>query len=200
MCPLRLFAFQGLQVPFCPPGAVSSWWHIEKPKLLPLNFSGTETAVGKDVKEVKIGDHIATCFPVVASSKVLIPDIMCFHRKKFLVFRNVPWTSCFIVAWRILTQILPNAKCLSMLAVISLHPGSFLAEVLTLSSKEVGWGWGIPLSLFAAQWQKVEYCQVLIFAATSRGTLQRSTHWLSSPLRCHILTYTMPILIFTIIA
>lgn len=65
---------------------------MEKHKLLSLNFSGTVTAISKDVREVKIGDHIATSFPVVASSKVLIPDIVCFHSKKFPV-RNVPRTS-----------------------------------------------------------------------------------------------------------
>lgn len=92
---------------------------MEKHKLLALNFSATETATGKDVKEVKICDHIAICFPVVASSEASIPDIMCFHSRKFPVFRNIPCTSYFIVAWKILTQILPNAKCLSMLAVIS---------------------------------------------------------------------------------
>lgn len=38
----------------------------------------------------------------------------------------------------ILTQILPNAKCLSMLAVIFPQPGTVLGEVLTLAAKEVG--------------------------------------------------------------
>ena len=71
---------------------------------------------------MKIGDHIATCFPVVASSKVSIPDIKCFHSKEFPVFRNVPCASYFIIAWKILTQMLPKANHLSMLAVISPQP------------------------------------------------------------------------------
>ncbi|XP_023596351.1 probable polyketide synthase 1 [Trichechus manatus latirostris] len=71
---------------------------MEKHKLVALDFSGTVTAIGKDVKEVMVGDHIATCFPLVASSKVSLPETICFHSKKFPVFRNVPCASYFIIA------------------------------------------------------------------------------------------------------
>lgn len=133
----------------------------EKHKLLALDFSGTVTAIGKDVQEVNIGDHIATCFPVVASSKVLVPDIMCFQSKKFLVFESVPCVSYFIIAWKILTQILPNASQLSLLAVLSSQPGSVLGEVLTFAAKEVGWE-ATLLFVSADLRQKIKQCQALI--------------------------------------
>ncbi|XP_036616421.1 6-methylsalicylic acid synthase-like [Trichosurus vulpecula] len=135
---------------------------VEQHQLLALDFSGTVTNIGKGVKEVKVGDHIATCFPVVASSRVLIPEMTCFKTKKLPIFRNTPCVSYFIIAWKILSQILPKPKNLAPLSVICTHPGSILGQVLTLAAKDVGWKASL-LSPSPDLHKTVKQCQALIF-------------------------------------
>nr|XP_020845976.1 uncharacterized protein LOC110211154 isoform X2 [Phascolarctos cinereus] len=99
---------------------------VEKHKLLALDFSGTVTNTGKGVKEVKVGDHIATCFPVAASSKVFIPESVCLDTKKCTALRSAPCVSYFVIAWKILTQVLfSDTKSLTSLAVISMELSLF---------------------------------------------------------------------------
>ncbi|XP_044534871.1 mycocerosic acid synthase-like [Gracilinanus agilis] len=135
---------------------------MEKHHLLALDFSGTVTKIGKGVKEVKVGDHIATCFPVGASSRVFIPEMICFQTKKLPIFRNTPCVSYFIIAWKILTQILPRPKSLAPLSVICTHPGSTLGQVLTLAAKEMGWKANL-LSPSPGVQKTLKECQALIF-------------------------------------
>ncbi|XP_072507906.1 phenolphthiocerol/phthiocerol polyketide synthase subunit C-like [Notamacropus eugenii] len=135
----------------------------EKHQLLALDFSGTVTNIGKGVKEVKVGDHIATCFPTDASSRVLIPESICLDTIKFTVLRSTPCVSYFIIAWKILTQILfPNTKPLASLAVISTEPRSILSKVLTLVAKADDWKVSHVLPS-SDLWNNVKHCQALIF-------------------------------------
>ncbi|XP_040921383.1 highly reducing polyketide synthase pks5-like [Toxotes jaculatrix] len=106
-------------------------------KLLALDFSGTVTAVGKDVKKLKVGDHIASCYPVVAASKVRVPEDACYSTKRFPFLRKTPCVSYFVLAWEILHRALPRPK--HHLGIISSVPDSALMKVLVLSSYKSGW-------------------------------------------------------------
>ncbi|KAF4098091.1 hypothetical protein G5714_022099 [Onychostoma macrolepis] len=55
----------------------------ENHKLLALDFSGIVTAVGKDVSKFKVGDHVVSCYPVAATTKVVLPAAVCCKAKGF---------------------------------------------------------------------------------------------------------------------
>ncbi|XP_039982779.1 reducing polyketide synthase PKS1-like isoform X2 [Xiphias gladius] len=106
-------------------------------KLLALDFSGTVIAVGKDVKKLKVGDHVASCYPVVAASKVRVPEDACYSTKRFPFLQKTPCVSYFVLAWEILHRALPKAK--NHLGIISSVPESALVKVLALTSYKSGW-------------------------------------------------------------
>ena len=106
-------------------------------KLLALDFNGTVTAVGKDVRKLKVGDHVASCYPVVAASKVRVPEDVCYSTKRFPFLQKTPCVSFYVLAWEILHRALPRAK--HHLGIISPVPDSALTKVLALTSSEAGW-------------------------------------------------------------
>ncbi|XP_053269054.1 uncharacterized protein LOC128426215 [Pleuronectes platessa] len=106
-------------------------------KLLALDFNGTVTAVGKDVRKLKVGDHVASCYPVVAASKVQVPEHVCYSTKRFPFLRKTPCVSYYVLAWEILQRALPRAK--HHLGIISPVPDSALTKVLALTSSQSGW-------------------------------------------------------------
>nr|XP_013804714.1 PREDICTED: phthioceranic/hydroxyphthioceranic acid synthase-like [Apteryx mantelli mantelli] len=112
---------------------------VDKYGLLALDFSGTVTATGTDVKKIKVGDHVVSCYPAAASSKIQIPWTVCFNVKKFLCFQNVPCMSYFIIAWEILNQRLRKRKNGRTLGIISAEPSSVLCHVLSVAAEEMGW-------------------------------------------------------------
>ncbi|XP_056290651.1 phenolphthiocerol/phthiocerol polyketide synthase subunit C-like [Pseudoliparis swirei] len=109
----------------------------QKHKLLALDFSGTITAVGKDVRKLKVGDHIASCYPVAATSKVRVPEDVCYSTKRFPFLQETPCVSYFVLAWEILHRALPRAK--HNLGIISSVPDSALMKVLAHTSYKSGW-------------------------------------------------------------
>ncbi|XP_068438440.1 phenolphthiocerol synthesis polyketide synthase type I Pks15/1 [Clinocottus analis] len=109
----------------------------QKHKLLALDFSGTITAVGKDVSKFRVGDHIASCYPVVATSKVRVPQEVCYSTKRFPFLQKTPCLSYFVLAWEILQRALPKAK--HNLGIISSVPDSALMKVLAHTSHKSGW-------------------------------------------------------------
>ncbi|GAA6215183.1 uncharacterized protein LOC108900013 [Lates japonicus] len=110
---------------------------LQNHKLLALDFSGTVTAVGKDVQKLKVGDHIASCYPVVAANKIRVPEDACYSTKRFPVFQKTPCVSYFVLAWEILHRALPRAK--HHLGIISSVPDSALMKVLALTAYKSGW-------------------------------------------------------------
>ncbi|XP_034562865.1 phthiocerol synthesis polyketide synthase type I PpsD-like [Notolabrus celidotus] len=106
-------------------------------KLLALDFSGTITAVGKNVRKLKVGDHVATCYPVLAASKVRVPEVVCYSTKRFPFLQKQPCVSYFVLAWEILHRALPRAK--HNLGIISSVSDSALVKVLALTSYKSGW-------------------------------------------------------------
>ncbi|XP_074429520.1 mycocerosic acid synthase-like [Larus michahellis] len=112
---------------------------VGKHRLLALDFSGTVTATGNDVKKLKVGDHVVSCYPAAASSRVRIPGTVCFNVKKFPRFQNVPCMSYFILAWEIFSQRLPKGKKGRTLGIISTEPSSVLCHVLSVAAEEMGW-------------------------------------------------------------
>ncbi|XP_042366710.1 highly reducing polyketide synthase pks5-like [Plectropomus leopardus] len=109
----------------------------QKHKLLALDFSGTITAVGKDVRKLKVGDYVASCYPVVATSKVTVREDVCYNIKRFPFLRKAPCVSYFVLAWEILHRALPRAK--HNLGIVSSVPDSALMKVLALTSYKSGW-------------------------------------------------------------
>ncbi|KAM6422464.1 phthioceranic/hydroxyphthioceranic acid synthase-like [Rhynochetos jubatus] len=112
---------------------------VDKHRLLALDFSGTVKATGIDVKKVKVGDHVVSCYPAAASSRVRIPGAVCFNVKKFPCFQNVPCVSYFILAWEIFNQRLPKGKHGKTVGIISTEPSSVLCHVLSAVAEEMGW-------------------------------------------------------------
>ncbi|XP_044031506.1 phthioceranic/hydroxyphthioceranic acid synthase-like isoform X2 [Siniperca chuatsi] len=106
-------------------------------KLLALDFSGTITAVGKYVRKFKVGDHVASCYPVVAASKVRVPADVCYSAKRFPFLKKTPCVSYFVLAWEILHRALPRVK--HNLGIISSVPDTALMKVLALTSYKSGW-------------------------------------------------------------
>ncbi|KAK5849929.1 hypothetical protein PBY51_014226 [Eleginops maclovinus] len=109
----------------------------QKHKLLALDFSGTVTAVGKDVRKLKVGDNVASCYPVVAASKVRVPEDVCYSIKRFPFLQKTPCVSYFVLAWEILHRALSRAK--HNLGIISSVPDSALMKVLELTAYKSGW-------------------------------------------------------------
>ncbi|XP_072530500.1 phthioceranic/hydroxyphthioceranic acid synthase-like [Salminus brasiliensis] len=108
-------------------------------KLLALDFSGTVTAVGKAVSHLKIGDHVVSCYPVAASSKVEIPEDVCYKAKKVPFFRHTPCVSFVALSWAILHHALPRIKQQRKLGIFSSAPDSCFLKVLTLTASKSGW-------------------------------------------------------------
>ncbi|KAL6460628.1 hypothetical protein MHYP_G00305940 [Metynnis hypsauchen] len=103
-------------------------------KLLALDFSGKVTAVGKAVSRLKIGDHIVSCFPIAASSKIEIPEDVCYKAKKIPFSRNTPCVSFLALSWAILQGSLPKAKQQRRLGIFSSAPDACFLKVLTLTA------------------------------------------------------------------
>ncbi|XP_061877006.1 phenolphthiocerol/phthiocerol polyketide synthase subunit C-like isoform X1 [Entelurus aequoreus] len=110
---------------------------LQNHKLLMLDFSGIITGVGKEVKKLKVGDSVASCYPVVAASRVRIPQEVCYSTKRLPFLQSTPCLSYFVLAWEILYRLLPRAK--QNLGIVSLVPDSVLVKVLALVSQKLGW-------------------------------------------------------------
>ncbi|KAM9304351.1 uncharacterized protein RDI95_010291 [Morus bassanus] len=134
---------------------------VDKHRLIALDFSGTVTAKGIGVKQVKVGDHVVSCYPAAASSRVLIPGTVCLKVKKFPCFQNVPCMSYFIIAWEILNRRLHNEKHGRTLGVISTEPSSVLCHVLSVAAEEMGWRTILARST-PDKFQDISLCNALV--------------------------------------
>ncbi|MEQ2189022.1 hypothetical protein GOODEAATRI_020873 [Goodea atripinnis] len=109
----------------------------QKHKLIALDFSGTVTTVGKDVRKLKVGDYVACCYPAMAASKIQVPDDVCYSIKRFPFFQETPCVSYFVLAWEMLHRVLPKPK--RNLGVICPATDSALVKVLALTAHKFGW-------------------------------------------------------------
>ncbi|XP_030204440.1 uncharacterized protein LOC115537014 [Gadus morhua] len=105
-------------------------------KLIALDFSGTVTEVGKNVKKLKVGDHVVSCYPVVAATEITVPEEVCYKTKRLPFLCKIPCVSYFVLAWEIIHKALPRAK--HRLAIISSARDSALVKVLALTSYKSG--------------------------------------------------------------
>ncbi|XP_042333386.1 LOW QUALITY PROTEIN: hybrid PKS-NRPS synthetase pynA-like [Sceloporus undulatus] len=135
---------------------------VDKYKLLALDYSGTVVATGTEVKKLKVGDHVVSCYPVAASSKVIIPETVCFNTRKFQCFEMVPCMSFFRIAWEIVHLMLPKSKQNGSLGIISTEPESVLCKVLTHSAQEAGWKIVCTI-LDSSLEEHVAHCNALVF-------------------------------------
>ncbi|XP_060776813.1 uncharacterized protein pks1 [Neoarius graeffei] len=130
-------------------------------KLLALDFSGTVTAVGKDVRKLKVGDQIVSCYPTVAASKVTLPEDACYKTKKLQFLKDTPCVSYVIIAWEILHSALPKVKQNKTLAIFSTIPDSALMKVLTAAASKSGWNVITELELNGLG-QHLDQCPVFV--------------------------------------
>lgn len=107
--------------------------------LLALDYSGTVTAVGKDVSKFKVGDHVVSCYPVSATSKVVIPAAVCCKAKRLSFLNDIPCVSYMVLAWEILHKALPKIKVQRKLGIFSTVPDSALINVLLAIANRSGW-------------------------------------------------------------
>ncbi|XP_035268656.1 LOW QUALITY PROTEIN: highly reducing polyketide synthase PKS6-like [Anguilla anguilla] len=131
-------------------------------KLLALDFSGTVTAVGKDVGKLKLGDNIVSCYPITASSKVVIPEAACYRTKKLPFLKEAPCISFFVFAWEILHRLLPKVREKKKLGIISLEPDSNLMQVLMFTANQSGWNVIVGTQL-SGLLQNVNKCDAFVF-------------------------------------
>ncbi|XP_051747345.1 uncharacterized protein LOC127511049 [Ctenopharyngodon idella] len=111
----------------------------ENHRLLALDFSGTVTAVGKDVSKFKVGDHVVSCYPVGATSKVVLPAAVCSKAKSLSFLNDMPCVSYMVLAWKIFHEALPKAKRQRKLCIFSTVPDSTLMIVLIAVANRSGW-------------------------------------------------------------
>ncbi|XP_048366349.1 hybrid PKS-NRPS synthetase fsa1-like [Sphaerodactylus townsendi] len=135
---------------------------VGKHRLLALDCSGKVVAAGRKVKEVAVGDHIVSCYPVTASSRIRIPEVVCLNTQKFPCFETVPCVSSFRIAWEILHQTLPEMKQKGSLGIISTEPESVLCKVMNLSAQEAGWK-TICTKSDSDLKQHIDQCSALVF-------------------------------------
>uniref|UniRef100_A0A8C8FJU4 Carrier domain-containing protein n=2 Tax=Oncorhynchus tshawytscha TaxID=74940 RepID=A0A8C8FJU4_ONCTS len=108
-------------------------------QLLALDFSGTVTAVGKDVNTLKVGDDVVSCYPIAASSKIVIPEAACYKTKRLTFLKEAPCVSYFVLAWEIWHRLLPTIKQRRRLSIISSVPDSSLLKVLIQTANKSRW-------------------------------------------------------------
>ncbi|XP_018556262.1 uncharacterized protein pks1 [Lates calcarifer] len=109
-------------------------------KLLILDFSGTVTALGKDVHSLRVGDHIASCYPVTATTKIRIPEAVCYSTKRLPFLKETPCVSYFVLAWEILQSMLSVVKQQHRkMVIVSSNSASALMKVLALTANRSGW-------------------------------------------------------------
>ncbi|KAK2859672.1 hypothetical protein Q5P01_004292 [Channa striata] len=109
-------------------------------KLLALDFGGIVTAIGRDVRDLRVGDHVASCYPTAATAKITIPEAVCCSTKRLPFLKETPCVSYFILAWEILQRIQPVKKQQNRkLAIISSNSASVLMKVLALTANRSGW-------------------------------------------------------------
>ncbi|KAL1250586.1 hypothetical protein QQF64_018382 [Cirrhinus molitorella] len=111
----------------------------ENHKLLALDFSGTVTAVGKNVSNFKVGDLVMSCYPVSATTKVIIPAAVCCKAKKLSFLNEIPCVSYMVLAWKIFHEALPKSKQKRKLGIFSTVPDSALMTVLVAIANRSGW-------------------------------------------------------------
>ncbi|XP_054846933.1 uncharacterized protein LOC129337356 [Eublepharis macularius] len=139
----------------------SLYWNsqtVDKHQLLALDCSGKVVATGSKVKKVKVGDHIVSCYPVTASSRIRIPEVVCLNTQNFPCFETVPCVSFFRIAWEILHRTLPEMKQKGSLGIISIEPESVLCKVLNLSAQEAGWK-----TICTRPGSNINQCNALVF-------------------------------------
>ncbi|XP_029611603.1 probable polyketide synthase 1 [Salmo trutta] len=122
-------------------------------QLFALDFSGTVTAVGKNVSKLKVGEHVVSCYPTAASSKIVIPEAACYKTKRLTFLKEAPCVSYFVLAWEVLQRALPKVKQ-QRLGIISSVPDSGLTKVFAQTANKSGWN-NIVLPQFSDQLQNV---------------------------------------------
>ncbi|KAK0136171.1 Hybrid PKS-NRPS synthetase apdA [Merluccius polli] len=130
--------------------------------LLALDFSGVVTATGSRVDKLKVGDHVACCYPVCAASKVVIPEAACYDTETLSFLRETPCLSYFVLAWEVLKRVLPCGKHQRRLAVISSKPASGLLEVLVWTANRAGWR-VVCRPQFTSELLNSDHCHAFVF-------------------------------------
>ncbi|XP_024136385.2 mycolipanoate synthase [Oryzias melastigma] len=132
----------------------------QRHKLLALDFSGIVTVVGRDAHRFRVGDHIASCYAVEATTTVVVPEAACYRTKTLPFLRETPCVSFFILAWEILQKRLSEVKNhRRQLVVVSSNSASALVKVLALTASRSGWN----VSSWSHVSRKPQRCGAVVF-------------------------------------
>ncbi|XP_063062240.1 phenolphthiocerol/phthiocerol polyketide synthase subunit C-like [Engraulis encrasicolus] len=107
-------------------------------KVLALDFNGIVIAVGKNVRKLKVGDHISTCFPVTASSKIALPEEVCYNTAKLPFLRDLPCVSYFVLIREIYEAITPKGNLKTAVMILSSAPGDLAKILLEVVRSKLG--------------------------------------------------------------
>ncbi|XP_061777612.1 phenolphthiocerol synthesis polyketide synthase type I Pks15/1 [Nerophis ophidion] len=109
--------------------------------LLALDFSGVVTAVGKDAGGIKVGDRVASCYPTLATTRVVVPESLCYDIKTLPFLEETPIVSFFILAREILQRAFPALKAQKQnkMSIITPNLASVFLKVLALTANRSGW-------------------------------------------------------------
>lgn len=129
--------------------------------LLALDFSGTVTAVGKHVSRLKVGDKVICCYPVKATSKVVLPEAVCFKVKRLPFLKDVPCVSYIVLIWEIMQCSIPKIKQQKKLCILSSVHDSALVKLLTLIANKSGWSVFIEAERGELT-QNAKHCHLLV--------------------------------------
>ncbi|XP_077409861.1 phenolphthiocerol/phthiocerol polyketide synthase subunit C-like [Vanacampus margaritifer] len=132
--------------------------------LLALDFGGIVTAVGKDVRSLRVGDCIAATYPSAAAARVVLPDSVCYDTKKLPFLEECPSMSFFILSWELLQRTLPAVKPRRQkkLAIITPDLASAFLKVLALTANRSGWNVSC-LPHLSKQDPSLDPCRAFIF-------------------------------------
>ncbi|XP_068615290.1 mycocerosic acid synthase-like polyketide synthase [Brachionichthys hirsutus] len=132
-------------------------------KLLSLDFTGIVRTVGKGVSNLRVGDQIASCCPITASARIMIPEAVCYKTETFPFLKENPCVSYFVLAWEILQRKLPEVKRQRRkLIIVSSSSASALLKVLALTANRSGWNVS-SLAHLRGQTQLCEQSHALVF-------------------------------------
>ncbi|XP_068160337.1 phthioceranic/hydroxyphthioceranic acid synthase [Antennarius striatus] len=131
--------------------------------LLCLDFTGIVRTVGKSVSNLRVGDQIASCYPVAASSRIMIPEAVCYKTETLPFLKENPCVSYFVLAWEILQRKLSEVKQpRRRLIIVSSSSASALLKVLALTANRSGWNVS-SLAHLKGQTQLCEQSHAFVF-------------------------------------
>ncbi|KAL2085673.1 hypothetical protein ACEWY4_018993 [Coilia grayii] len=143
--------------------------------LLALDFNGTITAVGHGVTRLKVGDHITSCYPVVATSKIVIPEKVCYSTRNVPFVKGIPCISYAVVAWNIFHCTLPKMEQGRSLCIFSTVADTSLTKILVQTGKKSGWNTTIATEMNGCGADRVRFDACVLLPPLDKALLESAS-------------------------